>query len=295
MMMDMNSIFKKIGLCAWQQLAFIPLASNGSGHIFRILHRVAWQCQIRPASLFKTPFSTILILLILMGAMRDTKAAAELQTPTTTEVEPYDQVQKQLLEQGAKLIGEKQAAEAIKCCIDPTIAFYEGRLDKDKRTYSSRTSAETLFYMLEAASSKVNAVALNSNFGYAYYLKSFALSDLHQYEAAIIELKKAIELSPQNSQFLSERGNQLAMAREWKASLEMFRKAEDAAKITSPQETKTGELGRALRGQGYALVELNQASQAEKIYEECIRLDPGDYKAAAELRYVRSIILKGSL
>jgi tetratricopeptide (TPR) repeat protein len=219
--------------------------------------------------------------------------AAELQTPTTTAVAPYDQVQQQLLEQGVKLIGDKQYAEAIRCCIDPIISFYDGRLEIDKRTYSARSPQETLFYMFEAAYSKVNAITLSSTYGYAYFTKSYALTELNQYEAAQNALQRALELSPQNAQFLSERGNQLARARAWNESLEIYRKAEEAAKSTSPENTRTIDLGRALRGQGFVLVELNQIDQAEKVYLECIRIDPNDRKAAAELNYVRSLVSKG--
>jgi Flp pilus assembly protein TadD len=54
------------------------------------------------------------------------------------------------------------------------------------------------------------------------------------------------------------------------------------------QARKNGELGRALRGKGFVLVELGKLDEAEAMYRRCLAIDPADTKAANELRYVQS-------
>jgi hypothetical protein len=40
---------------------------------------------------------------------------------------------------------------------------------------------------------------------------------------------------------------------------------------------------------GYVLVELRRLDEAEKKYEQCLKENPKDKKAAAELEYVRRL------
>jgi Flp pilus assembly protein TadD len=67
--------------------------------------------------------------------------------------------------------------------------------------------------------------------------------------------------------------------------------AEEHAAL-SPDDAKTEELGRARRGVGYVLVELRKLDEAEKKYQQCLKENPKDKKAAAELEYVRRLKAK---
>ena len=65
-----------------------------------------------------------------------------------------------------------------------------------------------------------------------------------------------------------------------------------AAKL-APDDTRSDELGRARRGQGYVLVELGKLDEAEKKYQQCLAANPNDANAKAELQYVREQKAKG--
>lgn len=196
-----------------------------------------------------------------------------------------------LLEDGTKLLTSKQPAQAIEL-FDKVIASYEEKSEKDVRTYSARTLTENLLYLLEAANSKRSARVVSSNYAYAYFLKGYAYIELRQPEQARLANNKALELAPHNAQFLAQQGYQLARTRDWNASLAAYQKAESAAREFSPENSQKIEINRALRGQGFALVELDRLADAEKIYQTCLTLDAKDKVAADELAYVQAQIAK---
>jgi len=117
-------------------------------------------------------------------------------------------------------------------------------------------------------------------------MKAYALVEMGKRVEAMSALKQAIALSPWNSQYLSELGYLYAANKDWNKALETYQAAEEHAAL-SPDDTKTEELGKARRGVGYVLVELGKLDEAEKKYEQCLKENPKDSKAAAELEYVR--------
>ena len=66
----------------------------------------------------------------------------------------------------------------------------------------------------------------------------------------------------------------------------MFKRAENAAEF-SPESAKAFDKGRALRGEGYALVELGKLDDGETTYLAALKLDPNDKKSQNELEYIR--------
>ena len=67
--------------------------------------------------------------------------------------------------------------------------------------------------------------------------------------------------------------------------LSICERAGDAALIASP-DIKPLQQGAALRCQGYALVEEHKLDEAEKRYQEALRINPDDQKARGELQYI---------
>ncbi|MFM2059998.1 MAG: hypothetical protein RLY71_4383 [Pseudomonadota bacterium] len=218
--------------------------------------------------------------------------ADEPSVETSAAASSEREQQRLLLDKGTSLLKARRPAEAIEL-FDAIINYYERDARGSAKTYSARTQTETLAYMLMAAKANVDAVTVSATFGYAYYLKSYALTELQQTSAAEDALMKAIELSPHNAHFLAERGNQLAVKRSWIDSLSTFKRAEVAARSFSPELLHTAEIGRALRGQGFVLVELDRLPEAERIYEECLALNREDRIATAELAFIRARIAKG--
>jgi Flp pilus assembly protein TadD len=199
----------------------------------------------------------------------------------------------QQLVDGVRLMQSKKSAEAIQI-FDSVAAAYESKYkDKNTRFYSARSPAETLFYTLDAANSnKGSATVVSGNWGYAYYLEGYALLDLGRVADAKVQLQRAVTLSPQNSQFLSELGHIYQLEKDWQSALQIFQRAEGAATEFSPTNARNAELGRAWRGLGFTYVELNRLDDAEAMYRKCLELDKNDAAAMRELRYVQDVKAK---
>ena len=123
----------------------------------------------------------------------------------------------------------------------------------------------------------------------ALYYRAYALLELGNLSAAQRDLEQAISLSPANPNYLSELGYIHQLERDWKSALQTYELAEEYARTYSPEEVRTAELSRALRGLGYVLVELGRLDEAAERYEECLDLDGSDQVAAEELKYVRQL------
>ena len=197
-----------------------------------------------------------------------------------------------LLQDARSLIESNKPETAIEQC-DKVITAFKARYESGKqKIYCARTSAESLGYLMKAAGDKTNAIVLSSTWANAYFMKAYALQDLHHIAEANASVKLALELSPFNSQYLSELGEIYQIEKNWPEAKQQFESAEDNAKL-SPKEAQATELGRARRGLAYVFVELGQLDEAEKKYQQCLAADPNDRRAKKELEYVRGLRAKG--
>lgn len=191
-----------------------------------------------------------------------------------------------LLQEARHLIDNRSPAAAIPKCDEVINAFKTYYANSKQKIFCSRTSTESLGVLMKATVDKTNAIALSSTWSDAYFMKCYALQDMHQSGEAKAALQLALELSPFNSQYLAESGEIYAIEKNWSKAEQAYREAEDNAAL-SPKASRADELGRARRGLGYVLVELGRFDEAEKKYQQCLAADPNDSKAKAELEYVR--------
>lgn len=222
------------------------------------------------------------------------------QAPMAPQPQAEDQRLTQQLADGVKLLKSGRAQEAISQAFDKVIAYYEENHRKSKTfVFSSRSMPESMMYMLEVANkqsqSPGDAAVFSSSWGDAYYLKAYALVELKRLAEAREDLERALALAPRNSQYRSELGTLQLMERNWPAAMLTFKDAEAAAREFSPPEVKTAELTRALRGQGYVLIEQNRLDEARKIYQQCLELDANDANASGQLRYVQEKIKRAGI
>ena len=142
---------------------------------------------------------------------------------------------------------------------------------------------------MQSAGNGEDAVSLTPTWANAWYFKSYALTELHRDAEALSALEKAIALSPSHSRYLSERGYLYHQAKDWQRSLEMFEAAEEGVKLISDRQVQIVEHTRALRGQGYALVELGDLDASEKKYQQSLALNPDDAVSKQELDYLKGL------
>jgi len=205
-----------------------------------------------------------------------------------------------LLQEARTLITKKKPQEGIATCDKVIARFTSHYANSKEKVYCARSSTESLGYLLQAAADmdkgksekgKKNAIVLSSTWASAYFLKGYAFQELGRIGDAKAALKLALELSPWSSLYLSELGSIYKLEKNWREAKKTFEAAEEHAAL-SPGDLKAAELGLARRGLGYVLVELGQFVEAEKKYQQCLKDDPNDTKAAAELEYVRGLKAK---
>jgi Flp pilus assembly protein TadD len=105
-------------------------------------------------------------------------------------------------------------------------------------------------YLGLAATKNQPAKVLTPDWADAHFMKGYALLELGHISEARAQLERAVALSPNNAQYQAELGYTYEIEKNWAKALPLYEAAEDAAEF-SPDDAKVGELGRALRGQGY--------------------------------------------
>lgn len=72
----------------------------------------------------------------------------------------------------------------------------------------------------------------------------------------------------------------------------MFKAAEEGVKLISDRKVQIVEHTRALRGQGYSLVELGDLDAGEQKYQQSLALNPDDTMSKQELDYIKGLRAK---
>ncbi|MDR2212490.1 MAG: tetratricopeptide repeat protein [Pseudomonadales bacterium] len=203
------------------------------------------------------------------------------------------------LEQAAQIIGAGQPERAITEFLDPLIAEYETQYaDSSVRVYCARTSAESLFYMMQAANAanggdaaSRDAIVIEPTWAFAYHLKAYALLETAQPDLnqALEQLQNALTCSPNNPLFWFELGHIRQLQGDWAAMLLVFTQALEFVEFASPEDTKNSERARALRGQGFALIELGRLDEAQAAFEQSLQNEPGNPTAEGELKYIEQL------
>lgn len=228
-------------------------------------------------------FIIILILILSVGCT------------TTGTNHPLDESKikgkyENLLKEGFKQLTAGNPKESIQNYFAPIIEAYNSYYgNSGKHVYCSRGPTETLFYMLKAAEKKEEAIAISQVWAQAFFYKGYANVELGDIDGAKSNIKKALELSPSNSIYLSELGYIYGTERKLNEALELYEQAEEFANTFSPEEIKTAEILKALHGSGYILIELGKLDEAEKKYRKCLEIDENDNKALNELKYIQNL------
>ena len=99
-------------------------------------------------------------------------------------------------------------------------------------------------------------------------------------------LERLLPMAPYNSQYKSELAHVLSMLGQPLRSLSLYREAESNAEFDGKDEQAHWH-AVALRGQGYALVELGRWDEAEAAYRKSLTFEPDSQLAKGELGFIR--------
>ena len=198
------------------------------------------------------------------------------------------------LDQGAQLIQGHKQQEAIAAFEKVSTAYEEKYKDTPEKIYCARNATESLVYLTKSAigDKPQSAIVLSSpNWAYAYFLKGYALIDLGKLPEARASIQKALDLMPDNAQFIGEIGHLYQIEKNWDLQIQTFKQMEHAADLDP--NTKSIYLPRAWRGIAFALTEQGKFDESESYYKKCLDMNPNDHTAQNELRYIQMLKAKG--
>ena len=102
-----------------------------------------------------------------------------------------------------------------------------------------------------------------------------------RFDNAAVCIEKGLELEPDHPVLWIERGYIFNRIGHHQEALEAYRTAASVRQWAQPAVT-----ARALRGQGSALIDLGQLSEARNVYNASLELDPESESARKELEYI---------
>jgi tetratricopeptide (TPR) repeat protein len=234
--------------------------------------------------------SLFLALLLALHAA----AFAQVQSAASAPRGAEDEQQAAAVSAAAQLAASGKPEQAL-AAADRVIAHYrEQHRGAPERIYCARGNADTLYYLMKHASDHLPGKAIVvHNWCEALLIKGYALGELKRYAQARVALEAAVEMSPANEQYLSELGSVFLREKDWPKALEIYTRAEEVAGVTEPQ-SRDRATARALRGQGFALIELNRLDEAQAKYQRSLELERGNTLAQNQLRYIEKLRLTGA-
>jgi len=210
------------------------------------------------------------------------------------------QAARALLQAGIDLAKNGKCREAIDQHFDRIAASFAAQFAGRQDTVRcGRSSVAALGQGLEAALGGGDVVVLGPEWPDALYYKAYCLVELGDAAQAKTMLGKALELMPGDPMYLCELADLLLRESAWQQAFDTFERARKGAEeLAAAPDGAAGSPGgrtpvqwqtRALRGEGYALVELQKLDDAERAYRRVLELDPNDEQAEKELGYIAGL------
>ncbi|GAA4775900.1 hypothetical protein GCM10023219_24290 [Stakelama sediminis] len=171
--------------------------------------------------------------------------------------------------------------------VEPVIAHLDKDIAAEKRlVFCGPNMTEALVYATlgQSMKPKRDTLVLNDSGCMALWIKGFALNGQGKFAEAVAPLKRATELAPMHSQFFSELGFAYQQLKQPELSLAAYKSAETYAGFS---EDEKFQRARALRGEGFAYVDLGKWDEAEKAYQDSLKDDPDSKVAKNELEFIK--------
>ncbi|MBF9150711.1 tetratricopeptide repeat protein [Novosphingobium jiangmenense] len=121
-----------------------------------------------------------------------------------------------------------------------------------------------------------------------YFAKGYAMIDLGKGKDALPWLQLAHDRAPLNAHYTNELAEWFKSQRDWTRSYGLFEEALKSAE-TAPGDRRPFYKARALRGMGFAKIEMGQLDEAEALFNQSLTFEPNSPAAMNELKYIKQI------
>lgn len=160
---------------------------------------------------------------------------------------------------------------------------FQAIFDVSKKQYTFQTQDEFNEFK---RSSNDNFEWIDWGYKEALQAQAFIASERKAYSEALTILHRIETLAPMSAGPLVEMGYILNQTGQPAKGLENYRRAYE---LTNRYQSQKPYRALALRGMGFALIDLKQLDLAEKNFVESLEIEPGNKLALGELDYIRGL------
>jgi len=185
-----------------------------------------------------------------------------------------------------QLMSQGKFSEAIKLLtpyVNNMPAGWQSRMETaDKITihYWDQEQLTQCFVVDALANKKVDAI-LGGSYSRAYYMLAFNYLELKDAKKANDNLDSGLALEPDSAIILGEKGTLYQMTGQPDSAVTFFQKAIDTKGCKSDRD-----IGKAYRGLGISLIDLEKLDEAETALYTSLKYSPDNKIAINELNYI---------
>ena len=183
------------------------------------------------------------------------------------------------------MIRERRFAAAERV-VDAMLASFDVLIQQEGGIPLSVANQEQYDQLRAASPEPENLVPLDFCYQAVMHWKAFLRSEQGDFSGALSTLEQEARIAPTAAAPFVERGFVLNRMSRFSEAKDAYERALD---ITYRFPLSAPQRPMALRGLGYALVELGDLLAAEKAFIESLELDPDNELAIRELEYIHSL------
>jgi tetratricopeptide (TPR) repeat protein len=188
------------------------------------------------------------------------------------------------LQRARELLKQGKADQSL-ALVDPIIAQAMLKDAKDPKAICPGVAAAFLQGFMKADHVDVN-VSVDNDWCDAMLVKGYALDELKRPAEAAQILETLVGHDPNNTQYLVEYAYAVRASGQLERALELYKQAGRVASKVQDKESAAHWQAAALRGQGYALIDLQRWDDATKAYQRSLKYEPGSELSQKELQYI---------
>ncbi|EIZ79746.1 hypothetical protein WSK_1636 [Novosphingobium sp. Rr 2-17] len=187
-----------------------------------------------------------------------------------------------------KLIAQKQSDKALEM-LSPLLAQFDARIAQEQAkgmVFCGPSMTEGFLYSALGATKKQSSVVFGSEVCEAYFVRSYALTELGRKAEALASLQRLTGLAPMHAPYFVELGYAYRENGDNPKAEEAYRTAMEYAGLAENETAQKQARAAAQRGIGYILIEKGDLTAAKKAYEKSLKDDPDSPVAKSELAFI---------